>query len=146
VGDFACVEADDFCAEEDGFFDVVGDGDGGDAEGGQAVSHAGEEDVAHGAVDAAEGFVEEDEFCVGDGEGSGEADDLAFASRELAGHAVEEWAESEEFDGLFDEVRGVGTVEAAASELDVLADGEVREDGCALRCVGESSGVSRGCL
>ena len=60
------------------------DGEDGDAAVEGVLLHAGEEQVAQGAVDAGEGFVEEEEVRCGDGEGSGEVDALTFAAGEVA--------------------------------------------------------------
>lgn len=90
IGGQALVEADDFGVEEEGFFDVVGDGEDGDAEAGKVLLHPGEEGVSHCAIDSAEGLVEEEEAGGGYGEGSGEIDTLTLASGEVSGHAVGE--------------------------------------------------------
>ena len=70
--DFAFAQEDDFGLELEGFFDIVRDGEGGDVAVAEEGSHFGEKLVAEGVVDAGEGFVEEHEFAVGGGEGSGE--------------------------------------------------------------------------
>ncbi len=56
-GDAAGGEADGVGVEEEGFFDVVGDGEDGDAAGGEAALEAWEKGVAEGAVEAGEGLV-----------------------------------------------------------------------------------------
>lgn len=88
VFDGTLLNADHLGVEQEGFFDVVGDGEDWDAESGDVLLDAGEESVSHGAIDAAEGFVEEKESGFGDGEGSGEVDALAFATGEIARHAA----------------------------------------------------------
>ena len=107
--DDALFEANDFGVEDEGFFDVVGDGEDRDALLRGVLLHAGEQEVAQGAVDAGEGFVEQDQVRRGNGEGSGEVDALALAAREIAGEAVGEWGELEEVEGCVDEgERAVG--------------------------------------
>ncbi len=87
IEDASLFEADDFGVEEEGLFDVVGDGEDGDAALGGVPLHAGEEQVAERAVYAGEGFVEEDEVCWSC-EGAGEVDALAFAAGEITGEAL----------------------------------------------------------
>ncbi len=128
IGGQALVETDDLGVEEEGFFDVVGDGEDGNAEMGDVLLHAGEEGVSHGAIDSAEGLVEEEETGGGDGEGSGEVDALALAAGEVAGHPVGEGVEIEEGYEVGD--RGGGWLVADFGwEADVLEDGEVGEEG-----------------
>ena len=95
----ALFEANDFCVEDEGFFDIVGDGEDGDALLRDELLHAWKQEVAQRAVDAGEGFVEEDEVRGGNGEGSGEVDALALSAGEIAGKAVGERGEVEEFEG-----------------------------------------------
>ncbi len=90
IDDETLFDADDLGVEDEGFFDVVGDGEDGDALIGGVLAHAGEEGVAQGAIDAGKGLVEEDEVGAGNGEGSGEVDALALAAGEVAGKAVGE--------------------------------------------------------
>jgi hypothetical protein len=94
--DASGCEADDFGVEQEGLFDVVGDGEDGNTEMRCVLAECGDEAVAGGAVDAGEGFVEEEEAGVGNGEGTGEVDALTLAAGEIAGEAVGEWGEVEE--------------------------------------------------
>lgn len=128
VGGHALVEADDLGVEEKGFFDVVGDGEDGDAEVGEVLLNAGEEAVSHGAIDSAEGLVEEEETGVGYGEGSGEVDTLPLSSGEIAGHAVGERVQVEKGEDVGDGGGG-GLVVDLGGEADVSEDGEVGEEG-----------------
>jgi hypothetical protein len=77
--------------DEEGLFDVVGDGE----DGGVADYKLWNESVAGGAVDASEGFVKDQEGGVGHGESAGEVDALKFAAGEVAGEAIGEGGESE---------------------------------------------------
>ncbi len=86
----AFVEEDDFGAEQEGFVDVVGDGEDGEAALGEPGSKAGEEVVAEGAVGAGEGLVEQEQVGVGDGAGAGEVDALLLAAGELVRAAAGE--------------------------------------------------------
>ncbi len=88
--DGALLDADHVGVEQEGFFDVVGDGEDGDAELSDVLLHAREEVVSHGSINAAEGLVEEKERGFGEGEGSGEIDSLTLSSGEIAGHAAGE--------------------------------------------------------
>ena len=97
--DDALFQANDFGVEDEGFFDVVGDGEDGDALLCGVLLHAGKQDVAQGAIDAGEGFVEQDEVRCGDGEGSGQVDALPLSAGEIAGKAVGEWDELKEIEG-----------------------------------------------
>ena len=109
-------EANDFGVEDEGFFDVVGDGEDGDALLRGVLLHAGKQEVAERAIDPGEGFVEEDEVRGGDGEGSGEVDALALAAGEVAGQAVGEWGEVEELEG------GVGWIAAGWRRMSVAKE------------------------
>jgi hypothetical protein len=102
VVDAAVAEGDDLGLEEEGLFDVVGDGEDGDAAEKEGFAEPGEDGVAEGAVDAGEGLVEEHELRVGDGEGAGEVDALLFAAGEVSGVAVGEVFEMEELKGGVD--------------------------------------------
>ncbi len=95
VEDNSVFQTNDFGVEDERLLDVVGDGEDGDAVLCGVKLHAGKEDVAQGAIDAGEGFVEEEEVWRGNGEGAGEIDALALASGEIAGKAVGEWDELE---------------------------------------------------
>ena len=142
IDDGALIEADNFGVEQESFFDVVGDGEDGDAELEGALLHAGEEGVAEVAVEAGERLVEEKEFGLGDGEGAGEIDALAFAAGEIAGHAVGERGELEEVEDLLNQMRG-WVMGGVGGEADVLTDGEMREEDCALGGVGNGAPVGR---
>jgi hypothetical protein len=102
VEDDSLFETDDFGVEDEGFFDVVGDGEDGDVAFEGVLLHAGEQDVAQGAIDAGEGFVEKDEMWSGNGEGAGEIDALTLAAGEIAGQTVSQWGELEEIEGCVD--------------------------------------------
>ena len=141
----ALFEANDFCVEDEGFFDIVGDGQDGDALLRGALLHAGKQDVAKGAIDAGEGFVEEDEVGGGDGEGSGEVDALALSAGEIARKALGEWRELKEIERYVGGGR-MGFVADVGREGDVLPDGEVGEEDGALRRVSEIATVGRNSL
>ena len=87
VDDDSLFQANDFGVEDKGFFYVVGDGEDGYPLLRGVLLHAGKQDVAQGAIDAGEGFVEEDQVRGGNGESSGEVDTLAFTAGEIAGKA-----------------------------------------------------------
>jgi len=91
VDDETLFQANDFGVEDEGFFDVVGYGEDGDALLRGVLLHAGKQDVAEGAIDAGEGFVEEEEVRGGDCEGSCEVDALTLSAGEIAGETVGEW-------------------------------------------------------
>ena len=131
--DFTVVDADDFGVEQQGLFDVVGDGECGEVAFGEVLLHAGKKRVAEGAVEAGEGFVEQDQLRVRDGEGSGERDALAFAAGEIVGHAMGERCEREEVEQLVD---AGWKLAGGEGEGDVFAHGKVREEDGTLRGVG----------
>jgi len=142
VDDETLLQANDFGVEDEGFFDVVGDGEDGDALLRGVLLHTGKQDVAEGAIDAGEGFVEEEEVRGGDCEGSCEVDALTLSAGEIAGETVGERREIEQVKGCVDR----GCVRLAADvrrEGDVLAHGEVGEEDGALRSVGEMAAVGR---
>lgn len=142
VDDEALFEANDFGVKDEGFFDIVRDGEDGDALLRGALLHARKQEVAQGAIDAGEGFVEEQEVRAGDGEGSGEVDALALSAGEIAGKTLGERCELKEIEGCVDRGR-VRLVANVGREGDVLADGKVREEDRALRGVGEVAAVGR---
>ena len=142
VDDESFFETNDFGVEDEGLFDVVGDGEDGNALLRGVLLHAGKQDVAQRAIDAGEGFVEEDEVRGGDGEGSGQVDALAFAAGEIAGKAVSEWSELKEIERYVGGGR-IRLVTDVGCEGDVLADGEVGEEDGALRSVREVAAVGR---
>ena len=74
----------------------------------EGFAELGEDGVAERAVDAVEGFVEEHELRVGNGEGAGEVDALTLATGKISGVAVDEVFEAEEFDGVVDVFCGGG--------------------------------------
>ena len=126
----AGVDAEDVGLELEGFVDVVGDGDGGDLAVEEKFAHPGEKIVAGGAVEAGEGFVEQDEAGGGCGEGAGERDALAFAAGEIAGEAAGEGVKAEEGEGVVDEVGVLGWGGAGVvGETDVAAHGEMGKEG-----------------
>ena len=90
VDDGTLFHAKDFGVEEEGFFDIVGNGEDGDALLCGVLLHAWQQDVAQGAIDAVEGFVEKDQVRRGDGEGAGEIHALTLAAGEIAGKAMGE--------------------------------------------------------
>jgi hypothetical protein len=132
-GDAACVHAHYVGVEEKSFFYVVGDGEDGDAFGFCAFLHAEQEVVAHAAVDAGKGLVEQEEAGVGDGEGAGEADALLFAAGQAEDGPLPEGPEDEESEG------GIDGLRRGSGECDVLTHGKMREDGCSLRGVGDAA-------
>lgn len=142
VGDASLLDADDLGLEKEGLFDVVGDGEDGDAQLRAVLPEGGDKAVAGGAVDAGEGFVEEKEGGVGNGEGAGEVHALTLAAGEIAREAVGEREEIEEGKGCGGELwrRTAGGV---GREADVLADAEVREEDAALGGVGDAAQMRR---
>ena len=126
-GDAAVGESEDFGVEEEGFGDVVGNGEDGDAEAAGEVWEVGEEVVAEVEVEAGEGFVEqEEEGGGGDGgeEGAGYGDALFFSAAEVGGGLVQgggEMEEAEEFGEEF--VRVVLGVAGGDAVEEVFADG-----------------------
>jgi len=99
VDDGAVFQAKDFGVEDQGFFDVVGDGEDRDALLRDELLHEGKQDVAQRAIDSGEGLIEEDEVRGGDGEGTGEIDALALSAGEIAREAVGERGELKELEG-----------------------------------------------
>jgi hypothetical protein len=140
IDDDALFQADDFCLQDESFFDVVGDGKKRDAAFDGVLLDAGEKDIAERAVDPGEGFVEKQEVGYGDGEGAGEVDALTFAAGEIARQTMGERSELEEVDGCVDG-RGMRLAADVGREGDVLADGEVREQDGSLRSVGQIAAV-----
>jgi hypothetical protein len=136
------MEADDFGVEQESFFDVVRDGEDGDAELFGALLHAGKQNVAQAVVKAGEWLVEEKKFWLWNGERAGKIDALTFAAGEVAGHPVGERGELEEVEDFVDELgrRAVGCV---AGEADILTHGQVREEDCALRGIADRAQVRR---
>ena len=90
IDHFAVLDADDFGVEEEGFFDVMCDGDHGYGQLRDVVPHAREQGVAHGTIDTGEGLVEEEECGFANGEGAGQIHALALATGEIAREAVGE--------------------------------------------------------
>ncbi len=130
-GDAAVGEAEDFGVEEEGFGDVVGDGEDGDFEAAGEVWEVVEEVVAEVEVEAGEGFVEQEEGGgAGDGgeEGSGDGDALSFSAGEVLGELGEGGGEVEEGEDFGEEV--VLRVPGGDAVEQVVADGHVgKEDG-----------------
>ena len=60
MDDGTLFHADDLGVEQEGFFNVMGDGEDRDALLCGVLLHAWKQDVAQGAIDSAEGLVEED--------------------------------------------------------------------------------------
>ena len=131
-GDAAVGEAEDFGVEEEGFGDVVGYGEDGDAEAAGEMWELGEEVVAEVEVEAGERLVEQEEKCGGgDGgeEGPGDGDALFFSAAEVCGAVAEVGGELKEVEDLGEESFGVlwwGSVRDAVEE--VFADGQVGEE------------------
>ena len=124
-------EHEDAIGEQDGFFDVVGDDEHG--AGGEVVAcpereELGAEVFGGEHVERGERFVHEEGVGFDD-EGAGEADALAHAAGELFGVGGLEAVEADEVDGVFGAVAafGGGHVAGFEAELDVLADGEPRQ-------------------
>jgi len=126
--DSAVAQEDDFAIEQEGFFDVVADGEDGDATAAESGPQVGEDLVAEGAVYAGEWFVEEEEPAVGTGIGAGEVDALALAAGKLGREAAAEGVEAEEGEGLGDEAGACRGGVRAVGELDVFEHSEVREE------------------
>lgn len=111
----------------------MGDVEEGDA---GALADVGEDiaDVGAGVViKGGKGFVEAQDLRV-EGEGAAEGDALGFAAGETQGQAVEEMGESEpggEFVDAFGNARG-GPAADVEGEAEVLADGEMGEQGAVL--------------
>src|SRR6185437_2965240 len=100
--DAAVAEDDDFGLQAEGLFDVVGDGDDGDAAETEGFAELGENGVAERAVDAVEGLVEEHELRMGNGEGAGEVDALTLAAGKISGVTMDEVFKAEKLDGVVD--------------------------------------------
>ncbi len=131
-GDAAVGEAEDFGVEEEGFGDVVGDGQDGDAEAAGEVWEVGEEVVAEVEVEAGERLVEQEEQG-GGGDGGeerpGDGDALFFSAAEVCGPVAEAGGELKEVEDLGEESFGVlrwGSVRDSVEE--VFADGQVGEE------------------
>ena len=136
--DVTGFEADDFGVEEEGFVYVVGDGDGGKVAVGEPGFHAGDKVVAEFAINAGEGFVEEDEAGAGGGEGSGEVGALTFAAGELMRVAVGEGMEIEEGESFVDEEGFEGRFGTGfEGEADVFLNGQVGKQRGALWSEGQ---------
>jgi hypothetical protein len=122
--------------DQQGLFDVVGDGEDGGVPGGKLWN----EQVAGGAINAGEGFVEDEEVRIGDGKGASQIDTLKFAAGEVAGKAFGERGEREDLEKVvnlgFDMADG-------EREADVLPDGEVGKDCRVLWSVSEVAAVRR---
>ncbi len=140
----AVVETEDFGLEEERFVGVMGDGEHGYGTRGQVSAEAGQQVVPQGAVEAAEGFVEECQAGVRDGEGAREGDALAFTAGELVRAFGEEWLEVEEMDDFGNEGLVGRGVAKAFGEADVFGGGEVGEQGRSLGRVGELALLRRG--
>jgi hypothetical protein len=122
----------------------VGDVEEGDA---GALSDVGEDiaDVGAGVViEGGEGFVEAEDLRV-EGEGAAEGDPLGFAAGETLGETVEEMGKPKpggEFVDAFGNAGG-GPATDVEGETEMLADGEVGEEGAVLGNETDPSG-SRG--
>jgi hypothetical protein len=117
----------------EGFFLVVGDVDGGEAELiADAADFAAHVEAEFG-VEVGERFVEE-ETVWSDGEGSGEGDALLLTAGELVDAAFAEMAHLDHVEGFADAGDDVWFGEFAflEAEGDVFSDAEVRPEGVAL--------------
>ncbi len=107
--DFAFRDADDLGVEEEALFEVVRDGEYGDAPAAEPGLERGGEFVAEGGVEAGEGLVEQEEgfsgAVKGDGgeDGSGDGDTLALAAAEVGGGSLDEGAEAKEAEDLVED-------------------------------------------
>lgn len=128
---------DDLIGEFEGFFLVVGDEEGGEADLVVELAEPEAEFFADFGVEGAEGLVEEEDFGV-DGEGAGEGDALALSAGEFVGEAIGEAWELDEIEEVLDAgvdfVLGGALVfgEGVEAEGDVLGDAHVLEQGVVL--------------
>ncbi len=142
-GEVAVVEAEDVGVEQKGFVGVVGDGKDGEVAGAEPGAQAGYEEVAEGAVEAGEGFVEQKEPGAGDGEGAGEGDALALAAGKLAGEAGQQVVELEEGAEGGQLRLGRGLAADGLGEADVVLGGEVGQQMGLLGGVAEAAALGR---
>jgi hypothetical protein len=98
----AIAEDDDLGLQAEGFFNVVGNGDNGDAAVEEGFAKLRKDGVAERAVDAGEGLVEQHELRIRDTEGAREIDALTLAAGEIFGITMDEVFEAKELDGVVD--------------------------------------------
>ncbi len=157
VDDSSLFKANHLGAQQQSLLDIVSDGEYRSAELMGELLHAREQGVTQSAVDAGEGFVQQDEAGMGDGEGSGEVHALAFASGEIGRSALGQRLKLEALDRLIDDgcagaglfwglAAGRRAAPSLGGEGDVLADGHVRKQDSALRSVGQLAEVRRGAV
>ena len=124
--DDSLFEANDFGVEDEGLFDVVGDGEDGDAVLCGVLLHPREKQVAQRAIDAGEGFVEQDEVRAGTAKARARLTRWRSPPERSRGRRSAR-RELKEIEGCV----GGGSMWLVAyvgGESDVLADGEVREE------------------
>ena len=138
--DASFFEADDIGVEQQGFIHIMSDGEHRNFACVEPCAHARQQLVAQGAVKAGKGFVQKHEVGIGDGEGAGQGDAAAFATRELGWHAVGEALQMEEIHHLIDHGRIFGLRQGnLRGEADVPFGGEVGKERGVLGCVGQSA-------
>ena len=96
VFDLAVADEDDFGLELKGFFDVVGNGEYGNATVAEPGAHLRQKLVSEGAIDPGKWLVEQHELAVRGGEGAGEGNATALSAGKVAGEAIEERLQLEE--------------------------------------------------
>ena len=136
-GELTLGEAKDFGLEKKRRVGVVRDGQDGERAGGEVGAERRQESVAEAAVETGEGFIEQKEAGVRNGEGASERDALAFAARKLAGTFGEQGMQMEQVGELGKAGMGGRKAVELLGEAEIVGDREVGKEQGLLWVQGE---------